>query len=360
MIAAALLLFLAHAASFEELLRSGLTALAKNDLAAAQTRLEAASKLQPGNAQVWLGLAQTYRKMGRPALAGSAAGRAESLGRDNDVVLRGLLLYYAESGSADQVARLGKQALEKEDRAEIRELLARTLAAAGQADQAVEHWQAALRLRPYEEAYYFELAQLLLQQQRFQPALEVLNTGAARFDKSAQLELARGVALYGLRRFSEAIDSFLRTVRLAHEVPQPYLFLGRMLDQAESKLPDITRAFAALREADPRNFLGGLLYARALLARPGDLAQPEALLRESIRLKDDYWESHFELGLLLERRRQFAAAAAELERAVALNPGDATAHYRLARVYDRLGRTAEAEAQRALHAKLAAQKPVIK
>ena len=45
MIAAALFLILANAASFEELLRSGLTALAKNDLAAAQTHLGGKSRL---------------------------------------------------------------------------------------------------------------------------------------------------------------------------------------------------------------------------------------------------------------------------------------------------------------------------
>jgi superkiller protein 3 len=356
MIAAlALFLVLATPASFEDLLRTGLLALQKGDLQGDRTRLEAASKLEQRNPRVWLGLAQTYWKLKEPQLAGAAAQHAETLSPDDPAVLDGLLFYYSESGGHAKVIELGGRAIQKEDRANVRELLAKAYVETRQPEKAVTEFEAALRLRPYEEAYYFELAQLLLRLQKFDAALEILNTGTQRFDKSAQLELARGVALYGLRRFPEAIDSFLRTIQLAPEVPQPYLFLGRMLDQAESKLPDAVQAFAALAKSDPANFMGSLLYAKALIAQSGDSAQAESLLRESIRRKNDYWESHFELGLLLERRRQFAESAGELEKAVALNPEDATAHYHLARVYDRLGKTTAAAAQRALHAKLSSR-----
>lgn len=56
----------------------------------------------------------------------------------------------------------------------------------------------------------------------------------------------------------------------------------------------------------------------------------------------------------MEKRRDFAGAAEEIEKAVALNPNDATPHYRLARIYDRLGKKVEADAQREIHAKLSA------
>jgi tetratricopeptide (TPR) repeat protein len=315
------LLLFAAPASFDELLRAGLIALNQNDLARAQKQLEAASKIQPGRAEVWLGLAQTYWKQHQPKLADAAAAKAEPLAAGNAAILRALALYYSE---------------------------------AGQYAKAATRLQAAIRLRPYEEAYYFELSQLYLREQKFEPALDTLNSGSKLFDKSAQLELARGVALYGLRRFPEAIDSFLRTIQLAPEVPQPYLFLGRMLDQAESKLPEIARAFAGYQNANPRSYLGSFLSAKALVLENGDPARIESLLRESVGKNDGFWESHFELGLLLEKRRDFAGAAGEIEKAVALNPNDATPHYRLARIYDRLGRKVEADAQREIHAKLSA------
>jgi len=315
------LLLLANPGSFDELLRSGLIALNENDLATAQKQLEAASKIQPGRAEVWLALAQTYWKRQQPKLADAAAAKAEPLAGENPAILRGLALYYSEAGHYAKAA------------ADLK---------------------TAMRLRPYEEAYYFELSRLYLREQKFEPALETLNAGVKLFDKSAQLELARGVALYGLRRFPEAIDSFLRTIQLAPEVPQPYLFLGRMLDQAESKLPEIAKAFAGYQKANPQSYLGSFLSAKALVLENGDPARIEPLLRESIAKDDSFWESHFELGLLFEKRHDFAGAAAELEKAVTLNPKDPAPHYRLARIYDRLGKKAEADRQRELHAKLSA------
>ena len=77
----------------------------------------------------------------------------------------------------------------------------------------------------------------------------IYGVGRKNFDKSPQLELAAGVAYYGLRRFPEAIEAFLRTIRLDPGIEQPYVFLGRMLDQAEDKLPQITEVFAGTDHA---------------------------------------------------------------------------------------------------------------
>lgn len=314
-----LLLLFASATSFDQRLRAGLDALNANNLMAAQAELEAATKADPGRPQAWVALAQTYFKQKKPELANTAALKAESLAPGDPVVIHGLGFYYSETGNFDKVIAL---------------------------------LQAALRMRPYEETYYFELAQQLLRTQRFEAALATIEKGVKVFDKSAQLELTRGVALYGLRRFPEAIDSFLRTIQLAPEVDQPYIFLGRMLDVAEDRAPAITRALAAYARSEPDRFLSTFLYAKALAATGGSADQVESLLHKSIGLRNYFWESHFELGLALERRRAFDEAARELELSIELNPNEPTPHYRLARVYDRLGKTSEANQQRQIHARL--------
>lgn len=76
-------------------------------------------------------------------------------------------------------------------------------------------------------------------------AVRVLEAAKKVFDNSAQLELTLGIACYGQRGFSEAVDSFLRAATLAPDVEQPYVFLGRILNQAEARLAEVTQKIAA-------------------------------------------------------------------------------------------------------------------
>jgi tetratricopeptide (TPR) repeat protein len=233
------------------------------------------------------------------------------------------------------------------------ERLGRALEAKGDLDRAAAEYEQAIQLSPYEESYYFEAAHVRLLRQQFDAAVRILERGSKIFDKSAQLELALGVAYYGERRFPEAAGAFLKTIDIAPEVDQPYIFLSKMLDQAVDRLPQIMPRFAAWAVANPRNPQAQFVYAKGLLAN-GDPAKAEQLLRASIALKSDQWESHYELGVLLEKQRKLADAAAELERGIALSPDQADAHYHLARVYDRLGQPEKAAREREAHQRLTA------
>jgi tetratricopeptide (TPR) repeat protein len=388
-----LLLLWANPASFETTLRAGLEALRGNNLPVARARLEEASRMQPASPQVWMGLAQTYWKLQLPDLARSAAEKAGSTAPDSQVVLHGLAYFYSETGEPAKAAALEARYAEKspadheafpraidlylqarqakpaialagkalavEDRADVHELLGQAYDMDGQAQNAATEMRNAIKLNAYDESYYFELARLYLRHQDAEAAAETLQDGRKVFARSPQLELALGVAYYGLRRFSDAADCFLRTIRMAPDVEQSYVFLGRMLDQAEDKLPQVTEAYAILVKSKPDDYLANFLCGKALSMQPGDrrriAAQIEALFRKSIELKGDYWESHYELGILLERARDFAGAAGEFQRAIELSPNSPTPHYHLARVYERLGRKDEAAAEHAAHARLSAE-----
>jgi tetratricopeptide (TPR) repeat protein len=315
------LLLVLFAGQFETSFKAGLIALNENNLPAAESHLEAASQLQPRNAQVWLALAQTYWKLHKLPAAEAAAAKAGALANDS-ITRQALLTYYKEAGNSAK---------------------------------SIELLRESIRRNPFDENEYFELAQIYLKLENFAAALETLDAGRKNFDKSAQLELATGVALYGLRRFPEAIDAFLKTIRLDSAVDQPYVFLGRMVDQAEDRLPKMIEVFSALAKAAPDHYMSNFLLGKALMLT--DAGRAEGLLRKSIAENDRYWESHFELGLILEQERKFEEAARELRRSIELNPGDPVPHYRLARIYDRLGKTDEARAERAVHAKLSAAAP---
>lgn len=300
--------------SFDDQLRRGLIALQNNNLTEAKENLEQASRLQPENPKVWLALAQAYLRSKQAGPAKDAAKRAEALAPDSPAVQHALAIFYSETGDFAKAAEMARR----------------------------------------DESLTFDLGQTLLHRGDFSGAFSFFDTARGRFPKSAQIELAYGVAAYGQRRFADSIDSFLRVIRIDPSIEQPYVFLARLLDQAGGRLGQITAAYAAWEKAAPGNCLPVCLHAKALSAAGGDPAEIEAELRRSIQLNDAYWESHFELGVLLARNRRWEDASAELTRGIELNPKHAAAHFHLARVYEKLGKPEQAQAERAEHQRLTA------
>jgi tetratricopeptide (TPR) repeat protein len=299
--------------------RTGLIALDRGDLDSARSNLEQASKLSPRDGRVWVALSQTYWRLHKNAEAEDAAGKAASLAPEDPVVLHSLAIYYAETNQTLKAAR-----------------------AEAKVPNAREH----------AGELYFDAARPLLDQQKFLEALPILKEGVLRLPNSAQLALALGVADYGLRRFNDAANSFLRTIEIAPETEQPYLFLGRFLDQIPSRLPEVTQRFAAYESQHPQSAAGYLLHAKSLDAQSIQPERALSLLEKSIALNSEDASAHFERGTVLDRLQRFKEAAEEFQKAVQLAPSDPAAHYRLARDYDRIGNYEAAQAEREKHSQL--------
>src|SRR5262245_32455536 len=255
-----LILLLAAAPAFDESFRAGLLALQRNDLSAAQANLEAASQLAPKNARVWIALSQTYWKLKENAKADAAAAKAEAHGARDAVVQSSLAIYYAESGrvlkSVEAQARYA------------------TLVPAEPA------------ARERAESTYFQIAQPLLEQGKFPEAIDVLTTATRNVKNSAQLELALGVACYALRRFDQAASAFINVIAIAPETEQPYVFLGKFLDQIQSRLPEVTTRFIKYETANPANSLGYYLHAKALNIQSIEPENTRKLLEKALELNE--------------------------------------------------------------------------
>lgn len=318
-----LLLLFAATASFDESFRAGLLALQRGDLREADVQLSAAAKIEPKNARVWVALARVWWKMDRGKQAGDAAGKAGELGTSDAVVQSTLAVFWTDAGQPLRAAR---------SQARFAELSPDDTAARSKA-----------------ESLYFGIAEPLLQQQKFGEAATVLQEATEHVKASAQLELALGVADYALRRFDEAAGAFLRTIAIDPEVSRPYEFLGRFLGQIPEKVTEVGEAAARYEKAHPDRALGWLLHGKAVNAGGGDA---RALLQKAIQLDPTDASAHFEMGIALERARSFEAAVAEFSRAAELDTRDSAAHYRLSRLYERLGRLDEARREREIHARL--------
>lgn len=322
----ALFLLLA-AAGFDELFRDGLLALRRNDLKTAETNLTAAAKLAPSNGRVWIALAQTYRKLTEPAKSEQAAAKAAQLSPNDALVQKSLAIFYTESGQ-------GLKAAEAQTKYSI-----------------LTPQDAPIREKA--ESLYFEAVQPLLQQQKFAEAITILSKAREQLKDSAQLELALGVALYGVRRFDDAATAFLHTITIAPEIDQPYVFLGKFLDQIPGRLADVTKQFVKYQNAHAERPTGYLLHAKALIAQSIEMQAAEELLKKAIAIDGGDPSAHFELGVIYFSTRRYEDSAKEFERSAELDPANPATHYRLSNVYSRLGKHDAARVERELHAKLA-------
>jgi Flp pilus assembly protein TadD len=292
-----LLLLLLAAPSFDDSFRAGLTALEHGDLAAAQSNLEEATRLAPPNnpaaaARAWVALAQAYSKQQKDVHADDAADKAAALAPDDPSVLQSLAVYYSESGRTLKGARFAAKY-------------------SARVPQNGDAFGRAIEL-------YFEAARPLLDRQKFGDAVVILEEGVAALPKSAQLEMTLGVAYYGLRRFDDAANAFLDAIDAAPETEQPYNFLGKFLDRIPGRLPRVTQRFAEYESAHPASATGWLLHAKALDAQS---IQPELslrLLEKSIALNPSDASAHFEAGIVLDRLQRFSDAALEYQKAAAI------------------------------------------
>jgi Flp pilus assembly protein TadD len=374
---------------YDQLLQEGLVALKTNRMEDARSNLERAVKLKPDGGEAWAALAQVYTRLNFAISAHNAAARAEAAAAKNPAVLRGLADYYTAAGDAAHAAdyeeryalalgardpaalmravtlriqakqtksavALATKGLAAGDNAQLRGLLASAYEADKQPVRAINEYNRAIMLDPYDESYYFQLSQLLIDEGNFATARQVLEAARKIFDKSPEIELALGTAYYGLKKYDEAGFSFLKTVTLAPQAPQAYTFLGRVLDQTTKWLPEITSAFATFAEAQPRQYLPQFLYGKALLLGGKDVAGAELRLRKSIALESGFWESHYQLGILLQQRRQLPQAEVELKKSVALGPKNPLPHLQLARLFDLMGKPADAKLERAAAERAAA------
>src|SRR5208283_2443081 len=244
----------------------------------AQESLERASQLQPENPRVWVALAQVYLGTKQLDQANAAAQRAESLAADDPVVQHALAIFFSGTGDFAKAAEMERQfaasksadpaaaaraatlslqagepqqaitwakaALAKGDSADLHYLLGKAEEAANQPEPALADLRRAAELAPDNETYTFDLGQALLQRGDFAGALKLFGAARTRFPKSAQIELAYGVAAYGQRKFHDAIAAFLRVTRLDPSIEQPYIFIGKILENAEDLMPEVLASYA--------------------------------------------------------------------------------------------------------------------
>lgn len=273
-----------------------------------------ALRLQPAATATQMDLGIAFFKQGDFAHAAAAfQSPAKIPGNTQAGILLALSLYGAHDYQA-AIPHLENLAAASPDNSELLEALAESYLYTRQFAKAKQEFEIMLRRNPNSPGVHMLLAQADDSLNRTAGAVAELRAALAHgYVPNAHFGI--GYIAWRDKRYDEAATEFRRELASAPRHAQALAYLGDVL----------------LRSHDPS--------ARAML-------EQAAALDDSIPI------AHLDLGILDAGARQNASARKQFERAIALAPDDADAHYRLARLYQAEGETEEAKAQLAVVTRL--------
>jgi tetratricopeptide (TPR) repeat protein len=254
-----------------------------------------------------------------------------------------LALAYLETGDLSHAARQIRGMLNRQNSAELHNLLGETEEKAGHYAVSANEFQLAAHLDPSEK-YIFDWGNELLLHRGYEPAVKVFTSGVERYPQSAMLHIGLGVAYYSLGFYDDAARALCRATDLAPSDPRPYLFLGKMFDISLSQAEEVTKRLKRFAETQPSNALANYYYAMSLWkgqrgqSVEANMNEVASLLKRSAALDSKFPDPHLQLGILYAGEQRFADAIREYQQATRLKLDLADAHYRLAQAYSRTGK----------------------
>jgi tetratricopeptide (TPR) repeat protein len=309
--------------------------------------LEAAAHLQSRDQQTQTNLAHAYMETGAPTKAAQAFDAAAALGPLDADTTHDRALALLQSNDAAG-ARSVLDAIPVSSRNDANEeLLGETEERLGNYRQAEEHFSQAAHLNPTEPNIYAWAVELL-RHFSWQPAVKVTDYGIQQFPSSNRLKAARGIAFYADNRYKEAAAVFSDLLVADPENATWASLLGRncaLIADANVTGCENLQRFA---EQHPQNAEAATYAATALLHQPAekrDNTKARALLQHAISTDSKLADAYYQLGVLDQEETHWQDSTTPLEKAIALNPTLAEAHYRLARAYSHLGRRDDATKQ---------------
>jgi tetratricopeptide (TPR) repeat protein len=222
-----------------------------------------------------------------------------------------------------------------EDTAELHTQLGDIAEREGHPLEAVQEYQRAAGIEPSEPRLFDWGAELLLHR-AFEPAAEVFAKGHRLYPRSARTLVGLSVAGYARGSYEQAEQQLAEACDLDPSDPNPYLFLGRLLDAEKIAPPgalDRLRRFVSLH---PESALAHYYYAVGLTKQNcggEDSELIESQLLKAIELDPRLGDAYLQLGICYSEQKDFPKAIFALQKAIETTPLPAEAHFRLAQVY---------------------------
>lgn len=319
--------------------------------------LEQATRLDPSDARAQAALGQAWMQLKRPDRAAAAFEQALAANGDDPTLLYNAALAEFDSGEAGRAAPLLARMPGVATSAAAQSLYGDVEEKLGFYKEAGQHYINAARLDPTEANEYM-LGVEFLRHWTFQPAAQEFAAASQRFPDSRRLRVGLGVACFGDHNYRQAIAVFAALLADEPDNATYADLLGRSCSVLTEGSDPNCAALSVFAQKHPGNGTVATDAAISLLNQPEDpslLKRAGQLLGVALRAAPQLPEGHYEMGVLLQRESRWKESILELQRAIALKPDYAAAHYRLALAWERSGQHDRARAEIALQKKYSAQ-----
>jgi Flp pilus assembly protein TadD len=324
----------------------GLAAHARRNQVEAKAQFEKAGALASENPEVLPIVVEAYAAAGDLSLPARVTQQLAAAENPDPALLSrvgALLLQYGRYELA--VTALEKLTALHKESADGWRMLAEAYAGERKLEPAYRAYSHAIEADPNSADAYVAMAEFASAHANNEFALEVVGRGLRQAPRSAELLFEQGALLAIKGDRSQAETRFVEASKIRPAWNLPLLALG--VSQLESgDAAQAVATFQRARTVEPSDSRGHYLYANALAKINGesgkDRAGAIAALRKAIELNSRDARSHTLLGQLLLAAGETNAAAIEWQRALKIDPENATALYQLGTLYRKQGKVEDA------------------
>jgi tetratricopeptide (TPR) repeat protein len=182
-----------------------------------------AAELRPGDPEPHLSAGQLLERQKRPAEAEREYKQALALDSSSSDALSGLANVYMQAQRyADAEDVLAKLLAQHPDDAGTHIQLGRIFAAEGKIDKSISELQEGLKLAPDDQGAQRDLADIYVNAKRYVDAEALYRSMLAKTPQDPEVRLALGETLLKQRKFAEAQEELLATVKQKPELGAAY------------------------------------------------------------------------------------------------------------------------------------------
>lgn len=309
----------------------------------AQSRAQAQAAEQAN-----LGVSLSKKGLYKEAIA--AYQRAISIDPALPDIYLNLGLAWFKSGNFKQAAAAFQDEDKRVPGDRTKTLLAMSLFGMGQYRQAAALLQPVAAAEPNNTELAYLLAKCYVWSGQSREAMALFQQLLERDPDSPAVHMLMGEALDADRRTAEAIGEFEAAAKHSQNEPDVHFGLGYLYWE-QRRYEDAEREFKQELRINPQN-PQALAYLGDVLMKKGRDDEALSLLERSVAERKDVHVARIDLAILYEARKQYGRAAAQLRSAIASDPRAFDSHYRLARLYKLMGKSAEAQNELAIVQKL--------